>query len=103
MKDPNADLDGTASGTFSTTITSFRFQGSIDSIKTMPLHYTDLPVVFRGKIDADIPVINDEYIEGNILMTKALFVSADQRLPLDTIRLISGKMIQFNLSLFPAM
>jgi hypothetical protein len=91
INDPNVDLNGTSTGKISSVNTSFRFVGSIDSVKTMPLHFTDQPVVVRGQIDADIPVMNAKYVEGNILMTKALFVSKDQRLPLDTIRLAAGR------------
>ncbi|HEU5164370.1 MAG TPA: translocation/assembly module TamB domain-containing protein, partial [Chitinophagaceae bacterium] len=90
INDPNLDLNGTLSGNISDN-PSYHFTGMLDSIKTFPLNLTPQPAIVRGKIDADIPVINENYLEANILMTNALLVSADQRLPLDTIEFISGR------------
>ena len=90
INDPNIDLNGTASGNFSKN-PSFHFEGMIDSIKTQPLHLTTQPLVVRGKVDANVPVMNENYLEANVLITKVLFVSASQRLPLDTIQLIAGR------------
>ena len=90
INDPNIDLNGTLTGNISDK-PSYHFTGMLDSIKTFPLNLTPQPAIVRGKIDADIPVINENYLEANILMTNALFVSADQRLPLDTIEFVSGR------------
>ncbi|HWN87666.1 MAG TPA: translocation/assembly module TamB domain-containing protein [Chitinophagaceae bacterium] len=90
INDPNIDLNGTLTGNISDN-PSYHFTGMLDSIKTFPLNLTPQPAIVRGKIDADIPVINENYLEANILMTNALLVSADQRLPLDTIEFISGR------------
>ena len=90
INDPNIDLNGTLTGNISDN-PSFHFTGMLDSIKTFPLNLTPQPAIVRGKIDANIPVINENYLEANILMTNALLVSADQRLPLDTIEFVSGR------------
>ena len=90
VNDPNIDLNGTLTGNISDN-PSYHFTGMLDSIKTFPLNLTPHPAIVRGKIDADIPVINENYLEAHILMTNALLVSADQRLPLDTIEFISGR------------
>ena len=90
INDPNLDLNGTLTGNISEN-PSFHFTGMLDSIKTFPLNLTPQPAIVRGKIDANIPVINENYLEANILMTNALLVSADQRLPLDTIEFVSGR------------
>ena len=91
IKDPNINLSGTLTSNLSATNPSYHFEGMIDSIKTLPLGFTTQPVVMRGKISANIPVMNENYLEANVLMTNALFVSASQRLPLDTIEFISGR------------
>jgi len=88
--DPNIDLNGTLTGNLSDN-PSFHFEGMLDSLKAMPLNLTTQPLLARGKISADIPVMNENYLEANILMTKALLVTTDQRLPLDTIQFISGR------------
>ncbi|TMI96340.1 MAG: hypothetical protein E6H08_04785 [Bacteroidetes bacterium] len=90
ITDPNLDLNGTLTGNMSDN-PSFHFTGMLDSIKTFPLGLTPQPAIVRGKIEADIPVINANYLEANVLMTNALLVSADQRLPLDTIEFVSGR------------
>ncbi|HEX6170179.1 MAG TPA: translocation/assembly module TamB domain-containing protein, partial [Chitinophagaceae bacterium] len=90
INDPNLDLNGTLTGNISDN-PSYHFTGMLDSIKTFPLNLTPQPAIVRGKIVADIPVINENYLEANILMTNALFVSADQRLPLDTVEFVSGR------------
>ena len=75
INDPNIDLNGTLTGNISDK-PSYHFTGMLDSIKTFPLNLTPQPAIVRGKIDADIPVINENYLEANILMTNALFVPA---------------------------
>ena len=90
INDPNLDLNGTLTGNISDN-PSFHFTGMLDSIKTFPLNLTPQPAIVRGKIDANIPLINENYLEANVLMTNALLVSADQRLPLDTIEFVSGR------------
>jgi len=90
INDPNLDLNGIITGNISEN-PSFHFTGMLDSIKTFPLNLTPQPAIVRGKIDANIPVVNENYLEANILLTNALLVSADQRLPLDTIEFVSGR------------
>ena len=90
VNDPNIDINGTLTGNISSN-PSFRFTGMLDSIKTFPLNLTPQPLIARGKIDANVPVMNKNYLEANVLITEALLVSGEQRLPLDTIHFVSGK------------
>ncbi len=89
-KDPNAHLNLTASGNMSSNA-SYKIDGTIDSLKTLPLHLTTEPLVFRGTIVADIPSANPDYLEADVLITNALFVSGTNRLPLDSVHLVSGR------------
>lgn len=90
VNDPNADINGTLTGNISDN-PSFTFEGMIDSLKLQPLNFATQPVVVRAKVDADVPVLNENSIEANVLLTNALFVSVDQRLPLDTVKLTAGR------------
>ncbi|MES1215880.1 MAG: translocation/assembly module TamB domain-containing protein, partial [Bacteroidota bacterium] len=90
INDPNIDLQGTATGNYSS-VTSFRFIGAADSIKMHALHLTPGPLIFRGAINANVPVITADELKANVLITKALFVSGTNRLPLDTILFTSGR------------
>jgi translocation and assembly module TamB len=90
VNDPNADLNLTVSGNFSNN-PSFKINGMVDSIKLQPLHFAPDPMVFRGRIDGTVANLNADNPDLNVLITKALFVSNDDRLPLDTVQLVSGK------------
>ena len=90
INDPNLDLNGTLTGNISSNA-SYRFTGVVDSIKTFPLNLTSEPLIARGTIDATIPLVNANYLEADVLITKALLVSGEQRLPLDTIQFVSGR------------
>ena len=90
IKDPNVDADFVVSGNFSAH-PAFKINGMVDSIKTLPLHLTTEPLVFRGKIDGTASNFEADNPDANILITQALFVSSGNRLPLDTILLLSGR------------
>lgn len=90
MNDPNIDLEGMLTGTL-TSRPSLHFVGKIDSLKTLPLGITPQTMVFKGNVDADIPLITADQLEATILITDALFVSERQRLPLDTVLFIAGR------------
>ena len=90
VDDPNADLNLTARGSFGNSL-SFTINGMVDSIKTQPLHLTTNPIIFRGQINGTIASLNPDYADADILITKALLVSQEERLPLDTVQLISGR------------
>lgn len=90
INDPNIDLNLVASGNMSDN-PSFQINGMIDSIKTLPLHFTTEPMIFRGKIDGTVSNISADNIDANVLITKALFVTGNERLPLDSVHLIAGR------------
>ena len=89
VNDPNADLNIIASGNFSDN-PSFRINGMIDSLKTLPLNFTPDAMVFRGKIDGTVSNITADNMDADVLITKALLVSGKDRLPLDSIQLLAG-------------
>ena len=90
IDDPNADANFSISGNFSDH-PAFSIDGMIDSLKAMPLHLTAQPLIVRGKIKGRASDLTAENITADILITQALFVSGSNRLPLDTIQLLSGK------------
>lgn len=90
VNDPNIDLNLTASGNFSDN-PSFRINGMVDSIKLQPLHFTPDPMIFRGRIDGTLANLNADNPDINLLITKALLVSNNDRLPLDTVQINSGR------------
>lgn len=89
-KDPNAYLNLAVNGNLSDQ-PSFRVNGFVDSLKAMPLGFTTEPMIFRGKIEGDIPSIDPNNLEADVMITNALLVSGTDRLPLDTVHLVSGR------------
>lgn len=90
VNDPNIDLNLAVSGNFSNN-PSFKINGMVDSIKLQPLHFTPDPMVFRGRIDGTVANLNADNPDIDVLITKALFVSNEDRLPLDTVQINSGR------------
>jgi translocation and assembly module TamB len=90
INDPNIDLNLAVSGVLNNN-PSFKINGMVDSIKLQPLHFTPDPMIFRGRIDGTVANLNADNPDLNVLITKALFVSNTDRLPLDTVQLISGR------------
>ena len=90
IRDPNIVLSGQFTGDMSSN-PSIRFTGTIDSIKTLPLGFTKIPMIARGKVQAYIPVMTARTLEADILVTEALIVANNQRLPLDSIHLIAER------------
>jgi translocation and assembly module TamB len=89
IQDPNIDLSGTATGNLNTS--SFRFNGFVDSIKTLPLGFNTQSLVFRGRIDADVNNLNADYLDANVDVTEALLVAGKDRLVIDTMQLVAGR------------
>jgi translocation and assembly module TamB len=87
--DPNADLNLTASGNFSDN-PSFSVKGMVDSIKLQALNFTTDRLTFRGKIDATVANLTAANPDLDVFVTNALLVTENDRLPLDTLQLISG-------------
>jgi translocation and assembly module TamB len=90
VNDPNVDLNLTVNGNFSDN-PSFRINGMVDSIKLQPLHFTPDPMIFRGRIDGTVANLNADNPDLDVLITKAVFVSNEDRLPLDTVQVVSGR------------
>ncbi|MGE5518828.1 MAG: translocation/assembly module TamB domain-containing protein [Candidatus Dadabacteria bacterium] len=88
INDPNIDVNLVASGNYGDH-PHFKVNGMVDSIKLKALHFTTEPLFFRGKVDATVANINPNYLDANILVTRALFISRGNRLPLDSLELLA--------------
>lgn len=63
----------------------------VDSIKTKPLHFTAQDVVYRGKIVADLTNMNPDSLQGNVNIIHSLLVTGNERLQLDTVRIVADQ------------
>jgi translocation and assembly module TamB len=89
VRDPNIDLTLNASGSYGKSV-RFKVSGMIDSIKTLPLGFTSQALSFHGKINGQVNELSDEYFDGNLFITEALFVSGNQRAPVDSLSIVAG-------------
>lgn len=79
-----------ASGSFASTYPAIKLNAVIDSIKTQGLHLTTDNIIYRGVLVADFPVVNIDSLEGQLLITKSLLVTGEQRVEMDSIELLAA-------------
>jgi len=89
MKDPNLHFAVQAEGELGGAYPCFAATLNIDSIKTGPLHLTTDPIVYRGIIHADVPVLNLDSLNGHLYLLNSLLVSNDQRAAIDSVELVA--------------
>jgi hypothetical protein len=91
VNDPNItiNLDGKAdiSGKFPALVVN----ATIDSINTLPLHFTPDTLMYKGTIAANFPNTDPDNLQGKLLVTKSQLATNGQRYPFDTIALNAGK------------
>jgi translocation and assembly module TamB len=90
IKDPNIDLSINAEGSMAGNLPGFVVNATIDSIKTMPLHLTPNAIVYRGNITANVPELNLDALNGEIMVTNSLLVMNNQRVALDTLSVVAS-------------
>lgn len=87
INDPNIDLDLTADGIFNGTFPSIHLVANIDSIKTLPLHFTPQTLIYHGKIDGNFTTLDPDNLAGNMVVTNSILATDSQRFELDTLEL----------------
>jgi hypothetical protein len=88
--DPNIHLAVQAEGNMGGNLPGFTVNANIDSIKTLPLHLTTSPVIYRGKITANIPELNLDALNAQIYVVNSLLVMNGQRIALDSLSVIAS-------------
>jgi autotransporter translocation and assembly factor TamB len=89
VNDPNADVNLAIKFGLSANAV-YQINGMIDSVKMQELNLTKGPLIVRGKIDGTIANITANNVDADLLISKGLFVSGTNRLPLDTIQIKTG-------------
>ena len=89
MKDPNLHFSVLAEGELGGAYPCFAATLNIDSIKTGPLHLTTDPLVYRGIIQADVPALNLDSLNGQVYLLNSMLVSNDQRAAIDSVELVA--------------
>ncbi|RYE22277.1 MAG: translocation/assembly module TamB, partial [Sphingobacteriales bacterium] len=89
MKDPNINFTLDAKANMNKKYPSVNATLLIDSIDLQQLKFVKDPLRLHGKLVADVPTADPDYLNANIMLTDLLVVQKAQRIKLDTISLIS--------------
>jgi hypothetical protein len=89
MKDPNINFALDAKADLNKKYPSVKATLMVDSINLQALKLTTTPMRFHGKVVADVPTADPDYLNGKILLTDMLLVNNGQRIALDTVSLVS--------------
>lgn len=89
MKDPNINFSLDARANMNKKYPSVNATLLIDSINLQKLNFAKADMRFHGKIVADVPTADPDYLNANIQATDLLIVNAGQRIKLDTVSFLS--------------
>ncbi len=89
MKDPNINFALNAKVNMANKYPAINATLNLDSINLQRLHFSSTPLRLHGKIVADVPTADPDYLNGNIQLTNLLIVQGTQRIQLDSVGIIS--------------
>jgi hypothetical protein len=89
MKDPNINFSLDAKANMNKKYPSVNATLLVDSIDLQKLNFTKTPMRFHGKIIADVPTADPDYLNANILATDLVVNNNGQRIQLDSVTLVS--------------
>ena len=89
LHDSNLDATIAANGIFSGNNPTVHVDAAIDSIKTLPLHFTTQPLIYHGRIIADFNNINPDSLNGKLYVTNSILVNNGKRISLDSLSVIA--------------
>jgi translocation and assembly module TamB len=91
ISDPNITIDLKGRGDISREFPAIAINATIDSINTKPLNFTPATLMYKGTIIADFKNTDPANPDGQLLLTKSVLATKDQRYPIDSISITSGK------------
>ncbi len=89
MADPNIDFSLNAAANFRNKYPRIKATIDVDSLNLQRLHFSKDDFRFRGKIVADLETADPDYLNGSVLLTKALMVTQGKRIQLDSVSAVS--------------
>ncbi|PAW93422.1 hypothetical protein CKK33_07930 [Mucilaginibacter sp. MD40] len=89
MRDPNINFTLDAKANLNKKYPAVNATLNVDSIDLQKLNFVKDPMRFHGKVVADVPTADPDYLNANILATNLLIVNKGERIALDSISLIS--------------
>ncbi|MBE9584368.1 translocation/assembly module TamB domain-containing protein [Mucilaginibacter sp. JRF] len=89
MKDPNINFNLDATANMNKKYPSVNATLLVDSINMQNLKLTKDPMRFHGKLVADVPTADPDYLNADIMLTDMVLIQKAQRIQLDTVSLKS--------------
>lgn len=82
--DPNLDIDIEAQGSMAGKYPTADFKIKVDSVKTLPLHFTSNKIIYHGDLAGNFTNLNPDSLSGKINITHSILVNDSQRITLDS-------------------
>ncbi|MCJ8210201.1 translocation/assembly module TamB domain-containing protein [Mucilaginibacter sp. RS28] len=89
MKDPNISFKLDAKASMNKKYPSVKANLDIDSINLKNLHFTQDEMRFHGRLIADVPTADPDYLNAKVFLNDMVLVNKGQRIKMDSISLIS--------------
>ncbi len=89
MKDPNINFALNAKVNMANKYPAINATLNLDSINLQRLHFSSTALRLHGKIVADVPTADPDYLNGTIQITNLLVVQPTQRIQVDSISIAS--------------
>ncbi len=89
MQDPNINFNLDAKANMAGKYPSVNATLMVDSINLQNLHFVKDPMRFHGKLVADVPTADPDYLNADVALTDMVLVNKAQRIKLDTVTLKS--------------
>jgi hypothetical protein len=89
MKDPNVNFGLNAKVNMVDKYPAINATLNLDSINLQRLHFSSTPLRLHGKIVANVPTADPDYLNGNVQLTDMLIVQGTQRIQLDSVGIVS--------------
>ncbi|PWG79083.1 translocation/assembly module TamB domain-containing protein [Pararcticibacter amylolyticus] len=89
MSDPNIDFDLIANADMRKKYPSVKLDLNVDSIDMGKLNLMKDDLRFHGKLSADLPTADPDYLNGSVVLSNALIARNGERFTLDTVSIVS--------------
>jgi len=89
MDDPNLRFNLSAAANMSKTYPAVKLELDLDSANLQKLGLMKDDMRFHGKLSADLPTADPDYLNGSILLTEALLARNGERIQMDTLSIVS--------------
>ncbi|WP_158824872.1 translocation/assembly module TamB domain-containing protein [Mucilaginibacter lacusdianchii] len=89
IRDPNINFSLDATANMNKKYPSVKANVLVDSVNLQRLGFVKDDMRFHGKVVADLPTADPDFLNGSVLLTDMILVNKGQRIQLDTVSVVS--------------